>query len=245
MSSLKDKNIIVTGASGGIGNSIVEKLNQNGANILATGTRIEKLEELKEKFSNIKILKFDISQHDKIEEFIENATKELGGSLDCIVNNAGITKDNLTIRMSLEEWSKVININLTSTFLMCKYSIKKMLKNKSGKIINITSVVGHTGNIGQANYTASKAGIVAMSKSLAIEYAKKNINVNCISPGFISTAMTDRIDEKFKETIIAKIPSNRLGKPEDIANAVNFLSSDQSDYINGETLHVNGGMYLG
>jgi len=245
MSSLKDKNIIVTGASGGIGNSIVEKLNQNGANILATGTRIEKLEELKEKFSNIKILKFDISQHDKIEEFIENATKELGGSLDCIVNNAGITKDNLTIRMSLEEWSKVININLTSTFLMCKYSIKKMLKNKSGKIINITSVVGHTGNIGQANYTASKAGIVAMSKSLAIEYAKKNINVNCISPGFINTAMTDQIDEKFKETIIAKIPSNRLGKPEDIANAVNFLSSDQSDYINGETLHVNGGMYLG
>jgi 3-oxoacyl-[acyl-carrier protein] reductase len=245
MSSLKNKNIIVTGASGGIGNSIVEKLSQNGANILATGTRMEKLEELKEKFSNIKILKFDISQHDKIEEFIENATKELGGSLDCIVNNAGITKDNLTIRMSLEEWSKVININLTSTFLMCKYSIKKMLKNKSGKIINITSVVGHTGNAGQANYTASKAGIVAMSKSLAIEYAKKNINVNCISPGFISTAMTDQIDEKFKETIIAKIPSNRLGKPKDIANAVNFLSSDQSDYINGETLHVNGGMYLG
>ena len=245
MSSLKDKNIIVRGASGGIGNSIVEKLNQNGANILATGTRIEKLEELKEKFSNIKILKFDISQHDKIEEFIENATKDLDGSLDCIVNNAGITKDNLTIRMSLEEWSKVININLTSTFLMCKYSIKKMLKNKSGKIINITSVVGHTGNAGQANYTASKAGIVAMSKSLAIEYAKKNINVNCISPGFISTAMTDQIDEKFKETVIAKIPSNRLGKPEDIANAVNFLSSDQSDYINGETLHVNGGMYLG
>ncbi|MDA9861579.1 3-oxoacyl-[acyl-carrier-protein] reductase [Candidatus Pelagibacter sp.] len=245
MSSLKDKNIIVTGASGGIGNSIVERLNQNGANILATGTRIEKLEELKKKFNNIKILKFDISQHDKIEEFIENAIKELGGSLDCIVNNAGITKDNLTIRMSLEEWSKVININLTSTFLMCKYSIKKMLKNKSGKIINITSVVGHTGNVGQANYTASKAGIVAMSKSLAIEYARKNININCISPGFITTAMTEQIDEKFKETIIAKIPSNRLGKPEDIANAVNFLSSDQSDYINGETLHVNGGMYLG
>ena len=245
MSSLKNKNIIVTGASGGIGNSIVEKLYNNGANILATGTRVEKLEELKVKFSNIKILKFDISQHEKIEDFISNATNELGGSLDCIVNNAGITKDNLTIRMSLEEWSKVINVNLTSTFLMCKYSIKKMLKNKSGKIINITSVVGHTGNVGQANYTASKAGIVAMSKSLAIEYAKKNINVNCISPGFISTAMTDQIDEKHKETIIAKIPSNRLGKPEDIANAVIFLGSDHSDYINGGTIHVNGGMYLG
>jgi len=245
MNSLKNKNIIVTGASGGIGNSIVEKLYGYGANILATGTRIEKLEELKKKFIKIKILKFNISQHEQIEEFINNATEELGGSLDCVINNAGITKDNLAIRMNLEEWSKVIDINLTSTFLMCKYSIKKMLKNKSGKIINITSVVGHTGNAGQANYTASKAGIVAMSKSLAIEYAKKNINVNCISPGFISTNMTDQIDEKHKEIIIAKIPSNRLGKPEDIANAVSFLSSDQADYINGETLHVNGGMYLG
>ena len=245
MTNLKNKNIIVTGASGGIGNSIVEKLYENGANVLATGTRIEKLEELKKKFSSIKIIKFDISQHAKIEEFIDKATEELGGSLDCIVNNAGITKDNLTIRMSLEEWSKVIDINLTSTFLMCKYSIKKMLKNRFGKIINITSVVGHTGNVGQANYTASKAGIVAMSKSLAIEYAKKNINVNCISPGFISTAMTDQIDDKHKEAIIAKIPSNRLGKPEDIANAVIFLGSANSDYINGETIHVNGGMYLG
>jgi 3-oxoacyl-[acyl-carrier protein] reductase len=245
MRSLKNKNIIITGATGGIGNSIVKNLYENGANILATGTRIEKLEELKAKCNNIKILKFDISEHEKIEEFINNSTEILGGSLNCLINNAGITKDNLTIRMSLEEWTKVIDINLTSTFLMCKYSIKKMLKNKSGKIINITSVVGHTGNAGQANYTASKAGIVAMSKSLAIEYAKKNINVNCISPGFISTAMTDKIDEKYKEEIIAKIPSNKLGKPEDIANAVNFLSSDQSDYINGETLHVNGGMYLG
>jgi 3-oxoacyl-[acyl-carrier protein] reductase len=245
MSSLKNKNIIVTGASGGIGNSIVEKLYNADSNILATGTKLEKLEELKNRFKNIKILKFDISQHEKIEEFINNATEELGGSLDCIVNNAGITKDNLTIRMSLEEWTKVIDINLTSTFLMCKYSIKKMLKNKAGKIVNITSVVGHTGNVGQANYTASKAGIVAMSKSLAIEYAKKNININCISPGFISTAMTDKIDEKHKEAILAKIPSNRLGKPEDIANAVTFLSSEHSDYINGETLHVNGGMYLG
>ena len=245
MNSLKNKNIIVTGASGGIGSSIVEKLYNSGANILATGTRVEKLQKLKEKFKNINILEFDISQHEKIEAFINNATDVLGGSLYCIVNNAGITKDNLAIRMSLEEWTKVIEVNLTSTFLMSKYSIKKMLKNKSGKIINITSVVGHTGNVGQANYTASKGGIVAMSKSLAIEYARKNININCISPGFISTAMTDQVDEKFKDVIIAKIPANRLGKPEDIANAVVFLSSNQSDYINGETLHVNGGLYLG
>ena len=244
MSDLKGKNIIITGASGGIGNSIVKKLYDNGANILASGTRIEKLDELKKNFEKIKILKFDISQSENIEEFIENATKELGGNLDCIVNNAGITQDNLAIRMSLEEWKKVIDINLTSTFLMSKFAIKKMLKNKSGKIVNITSVVGHTGNLGQANYTASKAGIIAMSKSLSIEYAKKNINVNCISPGFIKTAMTDKIDEKFKEVIVSKIPSARLGEPEDIANAVLFLVSNQSNYINGETLHVNGGMYM-
>ncbi len=244
MNDLKNKNIIVTGASGGIGNSIIKKLSEAGANILASGTNVEKLDKLKNQFEKIKILKFDISHANKIEEFIENATQELGGNLDCIVNNAGITQDNLAIRMSLEEWQKVIDINLTSTFLMSKFAIKKMLKNKSGKIINITSVVGHTGNLGQANYTASKAGIIAMSKSLAIEYAKKNINVNCISPGFIKTAMTDKIDEKFKEIIISKIPSARLGEADDIANAVLFLSSNQSSYINGETLHVNGGMYM-
>ena len=243
MKDLENKNIIVTGASGGIGSSIVDKLFHCGANVLASGTRIEKLEELKKRFNTIKILKFDISQVDKIDGFIDNAFNELGG-LDCIVNNAGITHDNLAIRMSIEEWKKVIEINLTSTFLMSKFAIKKMLKNKQGKIINSTSVVGHTGNLGQSNYTASKAGIIAMSKSLAIEYAKKNINVNCISPGFIKTAMTDKIDDKFKETIISKIPSARLGEPEDIANAVLFLASSSSNYINGETLHVNGGMYM-
>ena len=244
MINLENKNIIVTGASGGIGNSIVKNLHESGANILASGTKIEKLEELKSKFSNLKFIKFDISKIDQIENFIENATKELGGTLDCIVNNAGITQDNLAIRMTLDEWKKVIDINLTSTFLLSKFAIKKMLKNKSGKIINITSVVGHTGNLGQANYTASKAGIIAMSKSLAIEYAKKNININCISPGFIKTAMTDKIDEKYKEILLSKIPSSRFGEPEDIANAVLFLASKQSNYINGETLHVNGGMYM-
>jgi len=244
MNDLKENNVIVTGATGGIGNSIIKKLYEAGANILATGTKDEKLQELKKKFQNIQTLKFDISQTDNLENFIEDATKKLGGKLDCMINNAGITQDNLAIRMSIEEWKKVIDINLTSTFLISKFAIKKMLKNKKGKIINITSVVGHTGNLGQTNYTASKAGIVAMSKSLAIEYAKKNINVNCISPGFIKTAMTDKIDEKFKEVIISKIPSARLGEPEDIANAVIFLASSHSDYINGETLHVNGGMYM-
>ena len=202
------------------------------------------LKYLKNKFENLKILKFDISESDKIDDFVENATNELGGNLDCLINNAGVTQDNLAIRMSFEEWKKVIDINLSSVFLLSKFAIKKMLKNKSGKIVNITSVVGHTGNVGQANYTASKAGIVAMSKSLAIEYAKKNININCISPGFIKTNMTDKLDEKFKEVIISKIPSARLGEPNDVANAVVFLCSNQSSYINGETLHVNGGMYM-
>ena len=244
MMNLENKKIIITGATGGIGNSIVKRLSDAGAKILATGTRLEKLEELKSKFKNTDILKFDISKGEEIEEFIENATKQLGGGLDCLINNAGITQDNLAIRMNIDEWKKVIDINLTSTFLLSKFAVKKMLKNKYGKIINITSVVGHTGNLGQANYTASKAGIVAMSKSLAIEYAKKNININCISPGFIKTEMTDKIEEKFKEAIISKIPSSRLGEPEDVANAVLFLASDQSNYINGETIHVNGGMYM-
>tara|TARA_B100000212_G_C27281698_1_gene493372 strand:+ start:225 stop:962 length:738 start_codon:yes stop_codon:yes gene_type:complete len=244
MRGLKQKNIIITGASGGIGNAIVKELYENEANILATGTKKEKLEDLKSRFKNIKILSFDISQHKQIDEFIDNATKELGGELNCIVNNAGITKDNLAIRMSFEEWKNVIDTNLTSTFLLSKAAIKKMLKNKNGKVINITSVVGHTGNLGQANYTAAKAGIVAMSKTLAVEYAKKNINVNCISPGFIKTNMTEMIDSKYKDMIISKIPSARLGEPGDIANAVLFLASNQSDYINGETLHVNGGMYM-
>ena len=164
--------------------------------------------------------------------------------ISVLINNAGITLDNLSIRLADENWKKVIDINLTSTFLMCKYAIKKMLKSKQGKIINITSIVAHTGNLGQANYAASKAGIIGFSKSLAIEYARKNINVNCISPGFIKTAMTDKIDDKFKETIVSKIPSARLGEPEDIANAVLFLASTNSNYINGETLHVNGGMYM-
>jgi len=244
MNSLTGKNIIVTGATGGIGRSIIEKLYETGANILATGTKAEKLNELKSNFQNLSTLKFDISQTDKVEEFIENATNDLGGSLDCLINNAGITQDNLAIRMNLEEWQNVIDINLTSTFLTTKFAIKKMLKNKSGKIVNITSVVGHTGNVGQANYTASKAGIIAMSKSLAIEYAKKNININCISPGFIKTDMTEKLDQKYKDIIISKIPSARLGETYDVANAVLFLCSNESDYINGETLHVNGGLYM-
>ena len=244
MNSLKNKNIIVTGASGGIGNSIIKILSDNGANILASGTKVEKLDELKAKFVDIKILKFDISQTNKIEEFVDNATDKLGGSLNCIVNNAGVTQDNLAIRMSLDEWTKVIDINLTSTFLLSKFAIKKMLKSKRGKIINITSIVAHTGNPGQTNYAASKSAIIGLSKSLAIEYAKKKININCVSPGFIKTEMTEKINEDYKKILISKIPSGELGKTEDVSNCVAFLASDMSDYITGETIHVNGGMYM-
>ena len=184
--NLKNKKVIITGATGGIGNSLVEKFNNLGATIMATGTNEDKLKSLKKKYQNINTEKFKLDEHDKIEDFIEKANEKLNG-IDILVNNAGITLDNLSIRLSEENWKKVLDINLTSTFLMCKFVIKKMLKKKYGKIVNITSIVGHTGNLGQANYAASKAGIVAFSKSLAIEYAKKNININCVSPGFIKT----------------------------------------------------------
>ena len=243
MINLKNKKILITGATGGIGYSLVKKFYESGSVILATGTNQDKLDKLKKEFQNISIKNFKLNEHLKIEEFINSCYEDLGG-LDVLINNAGITSDNLSIRLVDENWKKVIDINLTSTFLMCKYSIKKMLKNKYGKIINITSIVGHTGNAGQANYAASKAGIVGFSKSLAIEYAKKKININCISPGFIKTEMTDKINEDFKKTLIEKIPSGELGTGQDIANCAAFLSSDMSDYITGETIHVNGGMYM-
>ena len=241
--NLKNKKILITGATGGIGNSLVEKFYNYGSSIVATGTNEEKLNNLKKKYPNILIERFKLDEHDKIENFIETIAKKLDG-LDVLVNNAGITLDNLSIRLTEEHWKKVLDVNLTSTFLMCKYVIKKMLKNKYGKIINITSIVGHTGNLGQANYAASKAGIIGFSKSLAIEYAKKNININCVSPGFIKTEMTDKINEEFKKILISKIPSGDLGTGEDISNCVAFLASDMSRYINGETIHVNGGMYM-
>ena len=241
--NLKNKKILITGATGGIGNCLVKKFVSLGAIVVATGTNEEKLNSLKKNFSNIFIEKFKLDEHDKIEGFIEKIEKKLDG-LDVLINNAGITIDNLSIRLTEENWKKVIDINLTSSFLMCKYAIKKMLKKKYGRIINITSIVGHTGNLGQANYAASKAGIVAFSKSLAIEYAKKNINVNCVSPGFIKTEMTDKINEEFKKSLISKIPSGDLGTGEDVSNCVAFLASDLANYINGETIHVNGGMYM-
>ena len=243
MINFKNKNILITGASGGIGNELVKKFVSLGGNVLGSGTKAEKLDLIKKKYPNIKVKKFDISEHSRIEEFIENVSLELGG-LDILINNAGMNVDNLSLRMKDEEWKKVIDINLTSTFLLTKYSIKKMLKNKFGRVVNITSVVGHTGNAGQSNYAASKAGIIGMSKSLAIEYAKKNITVNCVSPGFIVSDMTMNIAEKVKLYLTSRIPMGKLGTGEDVSNCVAFLSSNQASYITGETIHVNGGMYM-
>jgi len=243
MIDFKNKNILITGASGGIGNSLVKKFISLGGNVLGTGTKTEKLDALKKNYPKIKVKKFDMSEHSRIEEFLENVTLELGG-LDILINNAGLNLDNLSLRMKDSEWNKVIDINLTSTFLLSKYAIKKMLKNKFGRIVNITSVVGHTGNSGQSNYAASKAAIIGMSKSLAIEYAKKNITINCVSPGFIVSDMTMNIAEKVKLYLTSGIPMGKLGTGEDVSNSVAFLSSDQASYITGETIHVNGGMYM-
>ena len=241
--NLKNKKVLITGATGGIGNSLIKKFNDLGAKIVATGTNEQKLTNLKNNFPSIKIEKFKLDEHSEIESFIDKIDKELEG-LEILVNNAGITLDNLSIRLTEENWKKVIDINLNSSFFMCKFAIKKMLKKKYGKIINITSVIGHTGNAGQANYAASKAGIIGFSKSLAIEYAKKNININCVSPGFIKTEMTEKINEKSKEILIGKIPAGAIGSGEDVSNCVAFLASDEAKYINGETIHVNGGMYM-
>ena len=243
MIDFKNKKILITGATGGIGGALVKKFVSLGGTVLGTGTKSEKLELIKKNYPNVKVKKFNLSDHSTIEEFINSAISELGG-LDILINNAGVNVDNLSLRMKDEEWKKVIDINLTSTFLLSKYAIKNMLKNKFGRVVNVTSIVGHTGNLGQSNYSASKSGIIGMSKSLAIEYAKKNITVNCVSPGFITSDMTENIAEKVKLSLIARIPMAKLGTGEDVSNCVAFLSSEAASYVTGETIHVNGGMYM-
>jgi 3-oxoacyl-[acyl-carrier protein] reductase len=241
--NLKNKKVFITGGTSGIGLAILEGFYKLEADIFTIGTNVENLKTIQNNFPKIKASNFNLENHQKIEELVKEAKEKLGG-LDIVINNAGITKDNLAIRMSDEEWNKVININLTAVFLICKYSIKVMMKQDSGSIINISSIVGHTGNFGQANYSSAKAGIIAMCKSLAKEYAKKNIRVNCISPGFIDTKMTKSINEEFKKQLIENIPMGKLGNGNDIANCAIFLASDLSSYITGETIHVNGGMYM-
>jgi Dehydrogenases with different specificities (related to short-chain alcohol dehydrogenases) len=241
--NLKDKKIILTGGSRGIGLSILEKLYSLGSQILIIGSNKENLQKTKSKYPKILIEAFDLGDHNQITNLFKNCMHQIGG-LDVLINNAGITRDNLAIRMSKDEWSKVIDVNLTSSFLMSQEAIKLMLKNKKGSIINITSVVAHLGNAGQVNYASSKAALIAMSKSLAREYAKKNIRVNCISPGFIDTDMTSVLKEDQKAILLNNIPMGKMGVGNDIANGVIFLASDMSSYITGETIHINGGMYM-
>ena len=244
MIDLKNLNVLLTGATGIIGGSILQKLHQVNANIIATGTNPSKLQKIEEQYSNITIKKFDISNHSKIESFVDECNEIFNGKLDVLINNAGITSDNLSIRMKDDEWNKVINLNLSSSFFLSKYTIKKMLKNKNGKIINITSIVGLTGNPGQANYAASKAGLIGMTQSIAKEVGTRGITVNCIAPGWIDTEMTEELPENSKRDLLDRIPIGKIGKPENIAHAAVFLASDEASYITGQTITVDGGRVI-
>ena len=243
MFELNNKIALVTGATGGIGESIVETLIKQGTTVVITGRNLEKLETLKNKLQDkIHIIESDLKNPNAAKELIETTVKTYG-KLDILVNNAGFTHDTLMMRMKDDDWQSVIDVNLTATFKLSREAIMPMIKNKFGRIINITSIVGWTGNAGQANYCASKAGITGLSKALAIEIASRNITVNCIAPGFIITPMTDILPEEIKTKTMEQIPSKRFGTPQDVANAVVFLSSEESSYITGQTIHINGGMF--
>ena len=242
MIDLKDINIILTGATGGIGNSILENLILTGANVLATGTNENKLNSIKEKFKNVQTEKFDISNHSEIENFINKANSSLGGKVDILINNAGITKDNLLMRMSEEDYDRVMEVNMKSVFNMTKACQRTFLKNRKGSIINMSSVVGVKGNAGQSNYAASKSGIIGFSKSIAIELGSRNIRCNVIAPGFIKTEMTDKLSEDIIEAWNNNIPLKRPGETQDVANLCLFLASDLSNYITGQVINVDGGL---
>ncbi len=244
MFDLTGKNALVTGASGGIGGAIAEALHARGATVGLSGTRVAPLNELAAKLGErAHVLPCNLSDAEAVNA-LPKAAIEAMGSLDILVNNAGITRDNIFMRMSDDEWSSVLEVNLTSTMRICKGAIRGMMKSRWGRIINISSIVGTTGNPGQANYAASKAGMVGMSKSIAYEVASRGITVNCVAPGFIETAMTDKLNDDQKGGILGQIPAGRMGTPEEIASAVLYLASDEAAYITGTTLHVNGGMAM-
>ena len=244
MFDLDGKNALVTGASGGIGRAIAETLHLSGATVTISGTRMEPLEELANVLGKrVHILSCDLSNGAEVENLSKSALEKMG-SIDILVNNAGITRDNLFMRMSDEDWSTVLEINLTSTMRLCRGVLRGMMKARWGRIINIGSIVGSTGNPGQGNYAASKAALLGMSKSLANEVASRGITVNCIAPGFVKTAMTDKLNDNQKEAIKSKIPTGRLGEASDIAYATLYLSSEEASYITGSTIHVNGGMAM-
>jgi len=244
MFNLKDKLALVTGATGGIGQSIVKILVNQGAKVIMVGRNEEKLQNLKQELSdNVYPLICDFNDDLQINSLIEGAEKEFG-NIDILVCNAGITKDNLALRIKDEDWDMVIKMNLTSTFKLNRAAIKSMMKRRYGRIINISSIIGLGGNAGQSNYAASKAGIIAMSKSIAKEVAARGITINCVAPGYIDTPMTEVLSDDIKNSIIAHIPAKRIGIPEDVASAVLFLASNESSYITGHTLSVNGGMLM-
>jgi 3-oxoacyl-[acyl-carrier protein] reductase len=244
MFSLTGKTALITGASGGIGAAIAKALHDAGATIAISGTRVEALEKVKaEVGERVHILPCNLSSAEDVEKLIPAAEAALGG-LDILVNNAGITKDGLAMRMKDDDWQAVIDVNLTANFRLSRAAMKLMMKKRWGRIINITSIVGVTGNPGQANYVASKAGLIGMTKSLAQELASRNVTANCIAPGFIATPMTEVLNDKQKEAILGRIPAGRMGGPADIAAAVVYLASDEAGYVTGQTLHVNGGMAM-
>ena len=244
MIDLKGKKVLVTGASGGIGKAIAMQLSSSGADLCLTGRNKSELENLQKIIGgNCQIIISDLSNSEGINNLADQAQKIMG-QIDILVNNAGITKDNLFMRMSEDDWNEVININLNSIFKLTKQLIKGMIKRRYGRIINITSVIGVAGGAGQSNYSASKAGIIAMSKSLAQEVGSRSVTVNSIAPGFIETNMTAELSDDRKEDILRSISVGRLGKPDDIAGAVCFLASDKASYITGQTIHINGGMLM-
>lgn len=245
MFDLTGKTALVTGASGGIGGAIALALHNAGAKVAISGTRLNALEELSSQAGGALIpVTANLSDPASVEALIPDAESKLGAPLDILVNNAGITKDGLLMRMKDEDWQSVIDVNLGATFRLIRAATKGMMKRRYGRIVNITSVVGVMGNPGQANYCASKAGIIGLSKSVAQELAGRGITVNCIAPGFIKTPMTDALNDEQQERITKNIPAGRFGLPEDIAASALFLASDQASYINGQTLHVNGGLLM-
>ena len=244
MFRLDGKRVLITGASGGIGGQIARTLHAAGATVALSGTRIGPLQSLSNELGAMAhVLRCDLSDLDEVTALPKQAVEAMGG-VDILINNAGVTRDNLLMRMSEDEWTSVLTINLTSTMRLCKGVLRGMMKARWGRIVNISSIVGATGNAGQANYAASKAGLVAMSKSLAHEVATRGITVNCVAPGFISTAMTEKLTDEQKTVILNQIPAGRMGTAAEIGAAALYLSSDESAYVTGTTLHINGGMAM-